>query len=563
LSFNNRIILWFICALLVLAADAGFVYKSFTRFDMQQDNIEHTHKVITELDGIVSRLHDVQAAQYGYVITGQNEDLTPYDVAVSELPGSFTALEALFADNPKQADRLKQLKAQADRQVATAKQVIAAYQKDGPQKAASLIRTGAGNREMETIRLITEEMSASETRLLIRQQAEVDDAAQKTLISGGIGLVVCALILGFVFWLMRMENRRRRMTEDSLQQALAKTKRHADEEAIISGMTNFLQSCRNADEAHDIITRTVHKLLPHTSGGIYLFNNSRNLVEMASHWGDMPEAQNEFTAENCWALRSGRIHVMEPGGVEPACTHFSKPPEAGTVCLPMQAHGDTLGLFLLQSADKACPDDDVLRIARTISEHTSLALSNLKLQQRLLNQSIRDPLTGLFNRRYLEETMKREFSRAERNGQPVAALVLDIDHFKKFNDTQGHDAGDAVLVHFAQVLAKAARKDDVAARYGGEEFVLLLPGATAEMAEKRGNEICAATRAMKVSLGKGQVGAVTVSIGVATFPDSGAKPDQLLTAADEALYDAKHNGRDQVRRAGISTQGKGAKAVGH
>ncbi len=563
MTFGNRIFLWFICAIAVLAADASFVYWNFEGFDARQDATGRMHQVVSELAFVRGQLHDVQSSTYLYVITGQSEDLAAFDAAISGLPPHFSALEGLVSDNPAQAARLKLVEAQADRQIKTAKQIIAAYKKDGPKAAALLAKESDTNKEMETVRSTSYEMSAEETRLLSAQQASANEAAQRTLAAGAAGLALCCLILAVVFWLVRAEGLKRRRSEDSLKQALSATKKGAEQEAAISTMTNFLQSCRNMDEAYDIIQRTVSRLLPETSGGIFLFNNSRNLVEMASQWGDMPGAETEFPADHCWALRSGRIHAVSPHGVEPACAHFKEKPPGGTVCIPMQAHGDTLGLFVVTANAREALTEHELRIMRIVSEQASLAVSNLRLQHRLLNQSIRDPLTGLFNRRYLEETMEREFSRAERNGQPVSALVMDIDHFKKFNDTQGHDAGDAVLVHFAQVLAKAARKEDVAARYGGEEFVLLLPNATAEQAEKRGNEICAATRAMKVSLGKGQVGQVTVSIGVATYPEFGSKPDQLLTSADEALYDAKHSGRDQVKRADAATQGKGAKAVGH
>ncbi|TAL29520.1 MAG: diguanylate cyclase [Alphaproteobacteria bacterium] len=556
MSLNSRIILWFIAALAVLAADAAYVYTNFRGFDARQDGADRMHQIITELAFVRGQLHDVQSSTYLYVISGENEDLAAFETAVTGLQPRFTALEGLVSDNAAQAARLKLVESQAERQITTSKQIIAAFKKDGPKAAASLVRDGLSAKEMETVRRTTYEMSAEETRLLGLQQSAADEDARRTLLAGAAGLGLCCVMLAFVFLAIGVENKKRRASEESLKRALAETKGHAEEEAVISGMTNFLQSCRSTEEAHAIIGKTVHKLLPGTSGAIYLFNNSRNLVEIQSHWGDITKVETEFMPEHCWALRSGRIHATQPGGIEPCCTHFRSEPKGGTVCLPMQAHGDTLGMFLLVAQDKMSISEDEQRIVRNVSEQASLAISNLKLQHRLLNQSIRDPLTGLFNRRYLEETMEREFSRAERNGQPVSLLVLDIDHFKKFNDTQGHDAGDAVLVHFAQVLAKAARKEDVAARYGGEEFVLLLPNASAEMAEKRGNEICAATHAMKVSLGKGQIGAVTVSIGVATYPYSGAKPDDIITKADEALYEAKHNGRNQVRVSPDALAGK-------
>jgi diguanylate cyclase (GGDEF)-like protein len=209
----------------------------------------------------------------------------------------------------------------------------------------------------------------------------------------------------------------------------------------------------------------------------------------------------------------------------------------------MQAHGDTLGLLLI----KGLIAGDLHKVIRNISEQIALAISNLKLQQRLLNLSIRDPLTGLFNRRYLEETIEREFSRARREKQPVSVLALDIDHFKRFNDTMGHEAGDSVLVQFAKVMLASIRKDDIACRSGGEEFILLLPQTTAEMALQRARNICEATHAMQNEKGKDSFGSVTVSIGVATFPADGDSPKQVIARADKALYEAKNNGRDQVR----------------
>ncbi|MEZ0224976.1 MAG: diguanylate cyclase [Alphaproteobacteria bacterium] len=546
MALNSRIIFWFLCAMAVLAADASYVYSNFARFDARQDGTERMHEVITELARVRGQLHDVQSATYQYVITGQDDEFAAFEAAASKLQPHLVALEGLLADNAAQAARLKLVESQAERQILTSRKIIDTYKKDGPQAAAAMVKDGSSASEMETVRATTYEMSAEETRLLSLLQSAADDAARRTLLAGAAGLVLCCFILVFVFWGIGVESNKRRTSEDSLKKALSETKGHAEEEALLGAMTNFLQSCRNMDEAYDIISKTIHKLLPSTSGGIYLFNNSRNLVEMQSHWGDVAKTATEFTSENCWALRSGRLHMMHKDGIEPCCNHFTTPP-GSAVCLPMQAHGDTLGMFLVLGHEGAELTDKELRVVRNVAEQTSLAISNLKLQYRLLNQSIRDPLTGLFNRRYLEETMEREFSRAQRNDQPVSLLVLDIDHFKKFNDTMGHDAGDAVLVQFGQVLAKAARKEDVAARYGGEEFVLLLPNASAEMAEKRGNEICAATRAMKVTLGKGQVGAVTVSIGVATYPHSGASPEDIITKADEALYEAKHNGRNQTR----------------
>lgn len=165
-------------------------------------------------------------------------------------------------------------------------------------------------------------------------------------------------------------------------------------------------------------------------------------------------------------------------------------------------------------------------------------------REALRDQAMHDPLTGLFNRRYFQEALEREVHRADRGRQPVSVLMLDLDHFKKFNDTYGHQAGDSLLKKVGAMLDARTRVEDIACRYGGEEFVLILPGARIDVAVRRANELRKAMR--EASLEDNQLGPVTVSVGVAGFPEHGTRGEALLRAADEALYRAKHEGRDRV-----------------
>ena len=185
-------------------------------------------------------------------------------------------------------------------------------------------------------------------------------------------------------------------------------------------------------------------------------------------------------------------------------------------------------------------------MASTFAEQIGLSISNLRLREALRNESIRDPLTGLFNRRYLEETLQREIRRSVRSEQSLGVLMLDLDYFKKFNDTYGHDAGDAVLRETATFLSKSVRAEDVVCRFGGEEFVIILPVADLHATQARGEKIRSKLRELTV-LHQGQsLGMITVSIGVAALPDHGTSPSALLEAADSALYRAKREGRDRV-----------------
>ena len=190
--------------------------------------------------------------------------------------------------------------------------------------------------------------------------------------------------------------------------------------------------------------------------------------------------------------------------------------------------------------------EPVRKRAAVLGEQIAMALANLQLREKLRNQAIRDPLTGLFNRRYTEETLTRELHRAERHGHPLAMLAIDVDHFKRFNDSFGHEAGDKVLREISGLLLEKTRGGDVASRMGGEELLVVLPGAGLEDARAKAEQIRFAVKQLQVVHLGAKLGTVTVSMGVSCFPEHGRQTEDLLRVADAALYRAKHAGRDQV-----------------
>jgi diguanylate cyclase (GGDEF)-like protein len=190
------------------------------------------------------------------------------------------------------------------------------------------------------------------------------------------------------------------------------------------------------------------------------------------------------------------------------------------------------------------------QLAQTMADNIGLALANLKLRETLRGQAIRDALTGLFNRRYLEETLDREMQRVRRRGGKLGLMMLDLDFFKQFNDTYGHEAGDALLSSLGNLLRTRIRAEDIACRYGGEEFILILPEITLETLLKRAEAIRQGVANLQVHY-RGQVlGNISISVGVALFPDHGDNRDDLLLAVDAALYQAKKQGRNTVVVAG-------------
>ena len=215
----------------------------------------------------------------------------------------------------------------------------------------------------------------------------------------------------------------------------------------------------------------------------------------------------------------------------------------------MMAQSEALGVLHLIQPEKDRMTETKQRLAVMMAEHIAMALSNLKLQETLRSQSIRDPLTGLFNRRFMEESLELEVRRAARNQRPLGVIMLDLDHFKHFNDTFGHEAGDTLLRELGSLLQNNIRGEDIACRYGGEEFTLILPEGSLEITQQRADFLREAVKRLEVQHRNQPLGRITVSMGVAIFPEHGRTGEALLQAADAALYRSKDAGRDRVTTA--------------
>lgn len=345
-----------------------------------------------------------------------------------------------------------------------------------------------------------------------------------------------------------------KQSEQALQQANSALELHLqdlrqrnDEMLLLSEISDFLQACRTIDEACSVITTLVQRLFPGCSGSFYITCASRNQVEGVAHWGDCLHSVDEFQPHACWALRRGRWHSITPDKPGLRCNHImAAPPNLTTLCIPMIAQGETLGMFHLSTKDADVLNQPKHRLARTVAEQVGLAIANLHLRETLQNQSIRDGLTGLFNRRYLEEALQSEIARAQRHHYVTAVVMLDVDHFKSFNDQHGHDAGDVVLKTIAQVMQDHIRSSDIACRYGGEELTLVLPETSLPAALTKAEEIRQAIHHITMTYGGQILDNLTASLGVAVFPEHGTTGEAVIQAADAALYRAKGAGRNQV-----------------
>lgn len=328
---------------------------------------------------------------------------------------------------------------------------------------------------------------------------------------------------------------------DELRRRVGELARLDREHKLLADFASFLGACHGVSDAHEVLQRFLPALFEGSSGAY--FARAGTLLEQEVGWG-RGAGSAVHGVDDCWALRRGEPHVVH-GAADLSCPHCLAAVQGRGFCVPVVSREGPVGLIHVEVPAQGESDRSVLRMLGAVADRLGACLTNLKLRDRLQQESIRDPLTGLFNRRYMVETLERELARARRATESVAVVMMDVDHFKRLNDQYGHDVGDDVLQAVATELGRGVRSEDVVCRYGGEEFVAILPGATLALATQRAEELRLRLHSMAVQARDGSTPEVTMSAGVAVA-DRGATPEIVLRAADRALLRAKQEGRDQV-----------------
>ncbi|MEI7846722.1 MAG: diguanylate cyclase [Chloroflexota bacterium] len=322
----------------------------------------------------------------------------------------------------------------------------------------------------------------------------------------------------------------------------------------LTEMGDLFQACQTHEETYAIVANYATLLFKGESGTLSIFNHSRNLLNVVASWGQSESTALSFEPKSCWALRRGKMHIHEgDSGVH--CAHFLlQTPAIASMCMPLIAQSDILGVISLVSepaSDKRVENasrfsESKLRLVTAFAEHIGIAIANMNLREMLRNQAIRDPLTNLYNRRFMVESLERELDRSKRKESILGIIMLDIDHFKKFNDSFGHEAGDNILKTLGKYFLSHMRAGDIACRFGGEEFIFIFPETSLSNIYKRADELREGVKKMAVRYKGKALDNITVSMGISLFPEHGETADLLLQTADKALYSAKAGGRDRV-----------------
>ncbi|MDD8020912.1 MAG: diguanylate cyclase [Acidobacteriota bacterium] len=352
--------------------------------------------------------------------------------------------------------------------------------------------------------------------------------------------------------------------KDELEKAITELQQRNKNTVQLVEMGEAIGLAKSEEEAIKIVINFGEKLFPKETGLFYLRPAKENFLELISSWNQAAEAETIINLDDCWALRRSLPHFVDPSNRAFLCPHLKniiKTPER-SACLPLSSAGETIGLLALYCClpDKSgqtsafmlsnlAESEAKKSLLIAFSQRVATSLANIRLRESLRQQSIRDPLTGLYNRRYLEETLEREFAWARRASQPVSIIMFDIDHFKKVNDLFGHDAGDVALQTIAGQLQKSVRTEDIVCRFGGEEFTVVMPALPLDRALNRANLILESVRNLELSSKGMFIQKITMSAGVASFPLHGETPANVLQSADLSLLRAKNEGRDRAQAA--------------
>ena len=500
--------------------------------------VDHTHLVFEALQRIPSGLGAAESSLRGYALERDDRFLEEIEPALRDVEDALETARRLTRDSALQQRRLDGLGPKIERRLRLIR-----------GRAQVLYARGDGEIVPEAKQLTYEiradvaEMSQHETFLVEQRRLAREAQARRLQLVSPLGIFASISLVIVAFVLVFGEGKRRELAERAAEDQGLRLRNLVRETALMLQLGEMLAACRTTDEANDVIEQFAPRFFTKASGGVCMLNESQNLLESHVRWGELPLFESStFAPEDCWALRRGKPHRANPEDVT-RCSHFGSM-QAAMLCVPLLANGHVVGT--LHVVDHGTDVEQVERRALVVGEQVGMALSNLRLRETLRNRSIRDALTGLFNRRYLDETLAREIHRASREASVLSVLVMDVDFFKKFNDSFGHQAGDRVLALLGSLLRKKTRESDIASRLGGEELAVVMPGAAIDDARRRAEIIREEVARMEVVHEGKDIGPVTLSIGVAAFPEHGSTAEELVGVADTALYRAKREGRNRV-----------------
>lgn len=541
------------CVFSVMLIVAVLPYNTSVAMRDGLGNLEQASAREQQFESLLDFLRDAETGQRGFVITGKESFLSPYYGALAQLP---SLRRTLIEQSKTSADQkaVEHIFSLADLKLAELAETIALRRTEGFAVVEPIVSSERGKKYMDELRVLIGAQSALSFKTKNFLRLTLEDTSSNALYTSLAVTLGNLLLLGVLLILMLRLLSERMHVSTKLRHASDDLRTSNDESLLrntqmelSAAMLQALGAVQTLSETSTIIAKFCAKLFPGLNAILYLHKNSRDLLEPHTTWGTAEMVPEPFEPNECWALKRGNVHHTATE-LDLNCAHYAQTlsDQAERLCIPLVSQGEVIGLLYVEgpsSSHPAFPDQNLLN--RT-AEQIALAISNVTLRETLRLQSIVDPLTGMFNRRYMDETLKRELMRAERKKIPLSLIVLDLDHFKNINDTYGHNAGDYVLTSVARQVILNIRDSDLACRFGGEEIVLIMPECDQEAAMQRAGKIRASIMSLDLRYAGNAVAQITASFGVAQFPKHGRDANTLIHAADQAMYRAKEAGRNCI-----------------
>ncbi|MBA1290563.1 diguanylate cyclase [Pseudomonas japonica] len=519
----------------------------------ERNLVENQLNSIREVQGL---LVDAETGQRGYALTNNDLFLQRYYIAQARLPGALKTLELMYRpDTPGEIAKVNELIESANLTLEHLDGFVKRRHSSKPEVEDINTVATQGKALMDRVRALSTELIADEAVEVMVLDDELLVNLRWAVLISAISFIVTLGLGRFIYVSMRRAIYHERHSAEAvavanaqLGESLVRLERRNKEISVLGGIARLLQTELSQEETLQVAQAHCQQLLGESSGTFYLYRNSADVLQQAASWGSVHTEEGKIMhPKECWAIRRGHSHKAEHTH-DLRCAHYCEDTDASEAthwCVPLIAYGEVLGLLHINQPGVNQDTDKELAFAEAIAEQTALALANGRMREVLQTQSIKDPLTGLYNRRFMEATLDKELARARRTDTCLSVVMVDLDNFKALNDCHGHAAGDTVLRAVSSLLARSLRASDIACRFGGEELIVILPDCPPEGAAMRAEAIRASLEAMSVTE-PGQSLNVTASFGVASTTLCGQDSHVLLKAADAALYKAKRAGKNRV-----------------
>ncbi len=509
-----------------------------------QEFVERTNNVLHEMDGVEDGLQDAREAALHYVLTPEKEDLVTFDEAVRQTWTRLDRIAQLTKNDQGYPERIEQLRGWIKDELRQLSDNMRTT------KTLLIFHTPDADFNRDRTRAAIQKFKDDEEALLSQRNEAARARARDVERSVTWRIIGFSALMAVLFLLVIRESKKLRIAEQTalnaqtrLEGSLLQLQIETESGKLLNDLQANLQICVNPPEAYEVLGSYAQKFIPGSAGAVFAIDSTRNLMGVMASWGDsLSPTQHILSPEDCCAMRGSRLHLRTETAHGLSCRHFAGSIPDAYLCLPLAALGETLGILHISVSDASAFNPARLQVIQQSGEYAALRLANLRLREKLHDQSIRDPLTGLYNRRFLEATLEQELHRSGRHHTGLGVIMADIDKFKSFNDTFGHTAGDIVLKEVGALFRRSVRTEDIVCRYGGEEFLMVLPDTSLESVRERAESMRDAIAKLELQHAGHALGKITASFGISFSQDGVLTPEILLRYADEALYESKRRG---------------------